>query len=131
MARFVKGQPRPAGSGRQAGQPTHAARELRELVREHSPQIVAELLKLALGARKEAIRLAALRELMDRGWGKPVPAADNGEAGGPLWITVEVVDESPTASLPLVEHREPDLLEAPRSEPELRLVEPARIKAIG
>lgn len=44
--------------------------ELQELARHHAPEVVAELARLALKARSKAARIAAGRELLDRGFGK-------------------------------------------------------------
>ena len=44
---------------------------LRELARLHAPGAVAELARLATKARSETSRIAAIRELLDRGYGKP------------------------------------------------------------
>jgi len=65
---FVKGQ-----SGNPGGRPKEI-RALKELAREHTPEAIEELARLSLHARQESTRLAAIRELLDRGYGKPVPA---------------------------------------------------------
>ena len=40
------------------------------LARKYTPEAVKELARLAVNARSEAIRVAAIRELFDRGYGK-------------------------------------------------------------
>lgn len=61
--------------------PQHA---LETMLRTHRDVVVAALLDLACHATSEATRLAALKEILDRGWGKatagtgdasPVPGA--------------------------------------------------------
>jgi hypothetical protein len=42
-----------------------------ELARQHAPTAIAELARLALKAKNETTRVAAIRELLDRGYGKP------------------------------------------------------------
>ena len=65
MARFKPGQ-----SGNPGGRPKVVA-EVQELARQHAPAAIAELGRLALKARNETTRVAAIRELLDRGYGKP------------------------------------------------------------
>ncbi|POF63628.1 hypothetical protein [Novacetimonas maltaceti] len=50
---------------------------LEAVLRTHRDVVVAALLDLACHASSEATRLAALKEMLDRGWGKAAaPAAD-------------------------------------------------------
>lgn len=46
------------------------AAELRDLARTHAPDAVKELARLASKARSETARIAAITELLDRGFGK-------------------------------------------------------------
>jgi hypothetical protein len=60
--------------GRESGNPGGRPRDLagvRELLRFHAPGAIEELARLAIKARNEATRIAAIRELLDRGYGKP------------------------------------------------------------
>jgi hypothetical protein len=43
---------------------------LRELARQHAPAVIKELARLATKAESEVVRVAAIRELLDRGYGK-------------------------------------------------------------
>ena len=70
MARFKPGQ-----SGNPGGRPKVVA-EVQELARQHAPAAIAELGRLALKARNETTRVAAIRELLDRGFGKPRQGLD-------------------------------------------------------
>jgi hypothetical protein len=47
------------------------SRSLRALARTHAAQAIAELARLAMHARSETARIAAIRELLDRAYGKP------------------------------------------------------------
>jgi len=55
--------------------------ELRELARAHAPEAIAELARLAKDAKSETARIAAIKELLDRAYGKPTQfvAAENDE----------------------------------------------------
>ncbi|QOZ25902.1 DUF5681 domain-containing protein [Bradyrhizobium sp. CCBAU 51753] len=60
----------PGQSGNPGGRPKVVA-EVQNLARQHAPAVVAELARLALKAKSETARIAAIRELLDRGYGKP------------------------------------------------------------
>ncbi len=65
-------------SGNPGGRPRVIA-ELRNLARHYAPAAIEELARLALKAKSETVRVSAIRELFDRGFGKPTQfvAADN------------------------------------------------------
>ena len=74
-----RGRPfRPGQSGNPGGRP-RVVGELRELARARAPEAIEELARLAMKARSESARVAAIRELLDRGYGKPTQflATDN------------------------------------------------------
>jgi hypothetical protein len=87
---FKKGK-----SGNPGGRP-RVIGELRSLARAHAPEAIKELARLALKARSERARVAAIRELLDRGYGKPtqVLADDEKPDLGPT--TIKVVFVKPT-----------------------------------
>jgi hypothetical protein len=45
-------------------------RELKEIARKEAPVLVGELIRLATKAESEAVRVAAIKEMFDRGFGK-------------------------------------------------------------
>src|SRR5438876_12049675 len=67
MAKWAKGQ-----SGNPGGRPKLLA-ELRDLARQHAPAAIKELARLAVKAKSETARVAAIRELLYRGYGKAGP----------------------------------------------------------
>ena len=92
--------------------------ELRDLARAHAPAAIQELARLALKAKSETARIAAIRELLDRGFGKPTQfvAADN---------------EPALEDLNLEELRAEILADFERCFPEYRLVRERRLKMIS
>jgi hypothetical protein len=75
---FQKGQ-----SGNPGGRPKVVA-ELRILARAHTPTAIEELARLAVKARSEAVRVVAIRELLDRGYGKSTQFIGADENAGPV-----------------------------------------------
>src|SRR5262245_56461133 len=65
----------PGQSGNAGGRPASLAR-VRDLLRPHAERFVAELVEL-LDSDEEAIRLAAIKDFMDRYVGKPVATVES------------------------------------------------------
>ena len=78
-------------SGNPGGRPK-AVEEIRELARAHCPDAIAELARLAVEAKSESARIAAIRELLDRGYGKATqPLADETIPDGePFEFTINI-----------------------------------------
>jgi hypothetical protein len=66
------------------------------LAHQHAPSAIAELARLALKAKSETARIAAIRELLDRGYGRPRQAmevsAPTGDPLDPLRLLMEEID---------------------------------------
>ena len=75
VQRGPHGQFLPGQSGNAGGRPASLAR-VRELLKPHTERFVAELVQL-LDSDEEAIRLAAIKEFMDRYIGKPVATVES------------------------------------------------------
>lgn len=87
-----KGSPRTPGSGRQAGTPNKATSEIKALAQAHAPVAIKELARLAVEAESEAARVAAIRELLDRGFGKSAqPVTGEGGEGPVQFGKIEMV----------------------------------------
>jgi hypothetical protein len=57
---------------------------VQELARQHAPSAIAELARLALKAKNETARIAAIRELLDRGYGRPRQSMEVSVPADPL-----------------------------------------------
>jgi hypothetical protein len=83
----MRGRPFQIGqSGNPGGRPK-VLQEVRELARSHCPAAIEELARMALNSKSEALRLAAIRELLDRGYGKVAPAIE-GNIGAPIVLEI-------------------------------------------
>jgi len=75
----------PKTGGRQKGTPNKVTREIRETARMHGPVAIAELVRLISEAQSEQVRIAACREILDRGYGKSRMAVEHtGPESGPI-----------------------------------------------
>ena len=69
-----------AGKGRPKGSLNKATAEIKELAQQHAPGAVKELARLAHKAKSEQARIAAIKELLDRAYGKATqPLQHSGE----------------------------------------------------
>ena len=80
------------GAGRPAGSVSKTSAELKALAQQHGPAIIAKLAAMAgldgaPGAESEQAQLGALRELLDRGFGR-APQALTGEDGAPVRFVI-------------------------------------------
>ncbi len=67
--------------GRKAGTPNKIAHDFSEIARRFGPQAIRAIQKLAKHAQSEQVRLAAWKEILDRGYGKPLATATVQETG--------------------------------------------------
>ena len=98
--RFRKGE-----SGNPGGRPKVLG-DVQELARQHAPRAIVELARLALKAKSETARIAAIRELLDRGYGRPRQAMEvSVPADNPLQLLLDEIDarsriEAPVSHTP-------------------------------
>jgi hypothetical protein len=67
---FRKGDAKPPGSGRGKGSRNKTTFDVREALKQHGSELAKELLRIALHAKNDAIRVSALKECLDRILGK-------------------------------------------------------------
>lgn len=69
--------------GRQKGTPNKATADVKALARVHAASAIAELARLSISAESEAARVAAIKEILDRGFGKSAQAIIGGDENDP------------------------------------------------
>ena len=105
--KFRKGQ-----SGNPGGRPKVLG-DVQELARQHAPTVIVELARLALRAKSETARIAAIRELLDRGYGRPRQVMEvSVPADNPLQLLLDEIDvreriEPPVSHTPDRDHLSP------------------------
>src|ERR1700730_11221459 len=62
--------------GRQTGTPNKATADVKALAQSYAAAAVKELARLALNAQSEQARVAAIKEILDRAYGKPHTTAE-------------------------------------------------------
>lgn len=75
-------------AGRKPGAVGEATKAVRLLARKHSPEAFKELARLAEKAESEAVRVQAIKEILDRAYGKSVQPIDGDGEGGPMQLQV-------------------------------------------
>jgi len=86
---------------------------VQELARQYAPKAIVELARLALKAKNETARIAAIRELLDRGYGRPRQAMEvSVPADNPLQLLLDEIDARSRIDPP-VSHT-PDRSQLPR-----------------
>jgi hypothetical protein len=80
------------GSGRKPGSLNKATAEVKELAQQYGPAIIERLARLAgltkvAGSDSDVTQLGAMRELLDRGYGKAAQAITGGD-GKPFSVIV-------------------------------------------
>ena len=76
--------------GRKKGVPNKATRDIKALAQVHGPKAIKELARLALEADTHAARVAAIKELLDRGYGKSAQPLTGPDGEGPIQLEAKV-----------------------------------------
>lgn len=77
--------------GRAKGTPNKATADIRALAQVHAKSAMTELARLATSAESEAARVAAIKELFDRGFGKSKqPLTGGDEDDSPIKMRLKV-----------------------------------------
>jgi len=82
-----KGPGKP-GPGRPPGARNKITSEIKALAQVHGAIAVAELARLATKAESEAARVAAIKELLDRGYGKATQPISGDDDAPPVRLAV-------------------------------------------
>lgn len=85
MARGSK--PGERRGGRRKGTPNKATADIKALAQTYTDEAVQALAGIMRSSDSDAARVAAVKELLDRGHGK-VPQAVTGEGGGPVALAI-------------------------------------------
>ena len=85
-------EPRQKTGGRQKGTPNKATAEVKAVALDHAPMAIAELARLSKSAENEATRVSAIKELLDRAFGKATQQVDI-EHSGELTLRSVIVSE--------------------------------------
>jgi hypothetical protein len=104
-SRRVLGRPFAKGtSGNPAGRPK-VVFEIRDLARQFGPAAIAKLAEMAglapgVPAEAEATRVAAIKELLDRGYGRATQPLAGDSTAAPLAVEFSWADATPAQSTP-------------------------------
>lgn len=83
--------------GRSKGVPNKATASLKDIAREYTEEAIIALVSV-LRSESGASRVAAARELLDRGYGKASQVLSGDEDGGPLRLIHEIQLTGPSES---------------------------------
>lgn len=76
--------------GRVAGTPNKVTRSLKEAARQHTEEALEALVNVIRSTESDAARVSAIKEILDRGYGKASQVLNGDEDGGPVRVaTVE------------------------------------------
>ena len=84
--------------GRTKGTPNKSTLEVRKLALEHAPAAMSELARIAADADSEPARVSAIREILDRAFGKAAQPL-SGDEENPVAVMLTGVKETLAAKL--------------------------------
>ncbi len=84
--------------GRQKGTLNKATREIKALAQQYAPEALKELARLVKHAQSESARVAAIKELLDRAYGK-APQAVTANVESEVTVSIDDLRDSITRKL--------------------------------
>lgn len=78
------------GAGRPKGAVNELTKTLREKAREHADDMLAALVSIAKTGESDAARVSAIKEILDRGYGKASTVLSGDEDGGPITVATRI-----------------------------------------
>jgi len=93
----AKGSPKTGGGKK--GTPNIMTRELKEICRQEAPTLVKELIRLTTRAESEAVRVAVIKEMFDRGFGRATQPIEGTMAYGVSEQLAELFGENVNGTL--------------------------------
>lgn len=86
---MAQGGKRP-GAGRKPGIPNRVTADIKALAQSYGPEAVEELVRIFRTSENDTARISAVKELLDRGFGKAAQSVivNGDEEGGPVQFSV-------------------------------------------
>jgi hypothetical protein len=86
---MAQGGKRP-GAGRKPGIPNRVTADIKALAQSYGPEAIEELVRILRKSENDNARIAAIKELFDRGYGKAAQAVivNGDEEGGPVQFSL-------------------------------------------
>lgn len=82
--------------GRQKGVPNKATAEIKALAQEHGPAAIKTLVSIMKATKQPpAARVAAAKELLDRGYGKAAQPIEGGDPDKPINMALRIAFRRP------------------------------------
>ncbi len=78
------------GAGRKKGIPNKATAELKGMAREYTVEALETLVGVMRDGESDAAKVAAAREVLDRGYGKASQVISGDEDGGPIEVVTRI-----------------------------------------
>lgn len=86
---MAQGGKRP-GAGRKPGVPNRVTADIKALAQSFGPEAIEKLVQIVRESENDAAKISAIKELLDRGFGKAAQAVivNGDEEGGPVQFSV-------------------------------------------
>lgn len=92
-----RGKGTPKTGGRAKGTPNKATADIKAIAQKYTATAIEELVKVLTTSESDPARVAAAREILDRGYGKPSQAISGDPDGPAIEHTITVVTGVPRA----------------------------------